>query len=185
MPVDWSRYPDSWPAIALAVKAAAGWRCQNCDLQCRRPGETFDTHRRTLTVHHRDGDPGNCAPENLVGLCSACHLRADAPMHAQHARETRDQRRQRDGGQATFATMDGWKFGLERRGMEYICDGCGRSVDEAEAHFPEDGGCLCPECWLRLQDDPNRAGRRCTEGGSNAYQRSTTRETATDRGSVG
>jgi len=113
MPVDWSRYPENWTEIALAVKEAADWRCQRCGLQCRRPGEPFDTQRHTLTVAHwPDSDTMNCAPENLLALCSACHLRADAPMHARHARQTRE-RRQRDGGQATFAAMDGWKSGLD------------------------------------------------------------------------
>jgi len=26
-----------------------------------------------LTVHHLDGDPANCTPENLVTLCQRCH----------------------------------------------------------------------------------------------------------------
>jgi len=33
-------------------------------------------HGYTLTVHHRDGDPGHNDPANLVALCQRCHLAA-------------------------------------------------------------------------------------------------------------
>ena len=51
MPMDKARYPADWKKIAQTVKEKAGWVCQGCGMQCRRPGEPFDTHRRTLTVH--------------------------------------------------------------------------------------------------------------------------------------
>jgi len=28
MPVDWSKYPDEWPEITLAVKIEADWQCE-------------------------------------------------------------------------------------------------------------------------------------------------------------
>lgn len=104
MPVDWNRYPADWNRIALVTKEAAQWVCQDCGMQCRRPGEPFDTHRCTMSVHHvgapkDDGGPGDphdkldVRPINLLALCSACHLRRDLPIHIQHAAETR--RRQR------------------------------------------------------------------------------------------
>lgn len=104
MPVDWTRYPDNWNDIARAVKDAADWICQDCGMQCRRPGEPFDTHRRTMSVHHLgatkdDGSPGNmhdkrdCRPCNLLALCSKCHLSRDLPGHMRNAAATR--RRQR------------------------------------------------------------------------------------------
>lgn len=100
MPMQKDRYPDNWPAIALAVKVAADWRCQDCDMQCRRPGEAFDTHKRTMSVHHVgaphvDGTPGDMhdkmdvRPENLLALCSACHLARDLPGHVLNAARTR------------------------------------------------------------------------------------------------
>lgn len=92
MPMQRDQYPSNWDEIALAVKDAADWRCQECGMQCRRPGEAFDTHRRTMSVHHIDHHPGNCEPANLIALCSACHLRADARHHARNARRTRDTR---------------------------------------------------------------------------------------------
>lgn len=82
MPVDWSKYPPDWPEIAHGVKDAADWKCEKCGRQCRRPGEPFDTHVRTLTVAHINHVESDCRPENLVALCSGCHLRYDAPMKA-------------------------------------------------------------------------------------------------------
>lgn len=89
MPMDRSRYPQNWTEIATRVKDDAGWTCRTCGRICRRPGEKFDTHRRTLTVHHIDGDPANSNPENLIAVCAPCHLQLDAAHHAAHARETR------------------------------------------------------------------------------------------------
>ena len=87
MPMDKARYPANWKEIALEVKEKAGWKCENCGAQCRKPGEPFDTHRRTLTVHHIDHVPENCWPENLIALCPKCHLRADAGWHAENRRK--------------------------------------------------------------------------------------------------
>lgn len=77
MPMDRTKYPDDWDAIACGVKCAVGWKCQKCGLQCREPGDPFDTHKRTLTVAHINHVEGDCRPENLVALCPACHLRYD------------------------------------------------------------------------------------------------------------
>jgi len=61
-------YPPDWPAIAQAVKVAAGWRCVRCN-------EPHDRDRGfVLTVHHLDLDPSNCRWWNLVALCQRCHL---------------------------------------------------------------------------------------------------------------
>lgn len=57
MPMDRKRYPPDWKKIALEIKENAGWICQNCGKQCRKPGEPFDTHRRTLTVAHMNHIP--------------------------------------------------------------------------------------------------------------------------------
>lgn len=65
------RYPDNWEQIAARVKRAAGYRCEHCGARHNRRG-------RVLTVHHLDGDPGNCADENLVALCQVCHLHIQA-----------------------------------------------------------------------------------------------------------
>ncbi len=88
MPVDWRKYPDDWDEIATGVKERSGWKCEICGMQCRKPGEPFDTHRRTLTVMHLNHDESDCRPENLKAACPKCHLRYDAGHHA----ETRIQR---------------------------------------------------------------------------------------------
>ena len=93
MPMDKPRYPANWREIAREVKDAADWRCAECGMQCRRPGEPFDTHRRTLTVHHINHTPEDCRRENLVALCSGCHLRADAKYHAEHRKEKKHEKR--------------------------------------------------------------------------------------------
>ena len=65
-------YPENWDAIATAVKVAAGWCCEHC-------GHEHDPeHGYCLTVHHLDGNKGNCEDSNLVALCQRCHLRIQA-----------------------------------------------------------------------------------------------------------
>ncbi len=87
MPMDRSRYPANWRAIADAVKEAAGWVCQQCGKQCRRPGQPLVIghpelgHQATLTVAHLDHDPEN-PHARLAALCAPCHLRYDAGHHA-------------------------------------------------------------------------------------------------------
>ena len=104
MPMRREAYPADWREIALAIKVAADWICQDCGMQCRRPGEPFDTHRRTMSVHHLgaprdDGSPGDMhdkmdtRPCNLLALCSRCHLARDLPGHVANAARTRRQRR--------------------------------------------------------------------------------------------
>lgn len=104
MPADKRRYPADWDNVALAIKEAADWVCGDCGRQCRRPGEPFDTHRRTMSVHHLgvprdDGSPGDMhdkmdvRPCNLIGLCSDCHLERDLPGHVLNAARTRRAKR--------------------------------------------------------------------------------------------
>lgn len=82
MPMQRNLYPIDWDRLARVVKDAADWQCQGCGLQCRRPGEPFDTHKRTLTVAHWDHNP-SAAIAFVVALCAPCHLRHDAPHKAQ------------------------------------------------------------------------------------------------------
>jgi hypothetical protein len=103
MPMDKSRYPDDWDAIALAKKEKADWTCEQCDKPCQRPGESifdlvhrlsdhwveelsgenrhgepvFKKQRFCLTVAHMDQNPANNADENLRALCCPCHLKYD------------------------------------------------------------------------------------------------------------
>jgi predicted HNH restriction endonuclease len=79
MPMDRSRYPENWDAIATQVKTEAGWTCERCKLKCIAPGDTKpDTRRKqaqqTLTVHHKNFLPEDNRRCNLIALCSRCHL---------------------------------------------------------------------------------------------------------------
>jgi len=75
-----NRYPDNWSEIARAIKEAAKWRCAKCGWQCIRPGEDTshlshsERMAKTLTVHHYNRVPEDNRPENLVALCTGCHL---------------------------------------------------------------------------------------------------------------
>ncbi|OYQ67557.1 hypothetical protein B9G53_00985 [Pseudanabaena sp. SR411] len=37
MPMNRKLYPPNWEAIALQIKEAANWTCQNCGRPCRKP----------------------------------------------------------------------------------------------------------------------------------------------------
>ena len=104
MPMDMARYPLDWNQIALRIKEEANWTCRDCGMQCRRPGEPFDTHRRTMSVHHigatkDDGSPGDMHDKmdvrdcNLIALCARCHLLRDLPGHVLSAAKTRRQKK--------------------------------------------------------------------------------------------
>ena len=83
MPMQRELYPPDWEEIAFTKKESAGWKCEVCGKQCRKPGEPFDTHKNTLTVSHQDHNPANCSDENLRAMCAPCHLRYDARHHAE------------------------------------------------------------------------------------------------------
>ena len=84
------RYPADWKVIAREIKDRAGWRCQVCGKQCRRPGEPFDTHRNTLTVAHLNHVPEDVRDGNLMAMCAPCHLKYDATHHAQTRKKRRE-----------------------------------------------------------------------------------------------
>ncbi len=61
-------YPPDWPAIAQRIKDKVGWKCE----RCQHPHDPASGY--CLTVHHLDGNPGNCADWNLAALDQRCHL---------------------------------------------------------------------------------------------------------------
>lgn len=71
----WTRalYPPDWEQITFQVKEEAGWKC----VWCGQPNDP-KTPGCTLTTHHLDGDPANCARKNLAALCQVCHLHDEA-----------------------------------------------------------------------------------------------------------
>lgn len=109
MPINKSKYPANWKAIATTVKENADWMCQQCQRPCKKPNESWDEFkyklakkskamyldccekpiRFVLTTSHKDHDINNNKPNNLAALCSVCHLRYDAKHHAANAKKTR------------------------------------------------------------------------------------------------
>ncbi len=80
MPSRHNRYPPDWKEIATAIKNNANWRCRKCGMQCIKPGDDTlhltpsERMARTLTVHHSNYVPEDNRPENLIPLCTGCHL---------------------------------------------------------------------------------------------------------------
>ena len=95
--IETSKRNTDWKRIATEIKEAAGWKCQKCGKQCRRPGEPFDTHKRTLTVAHLNHTPEDIRPENLQAMCAPCHLRYDAQHHAETRKSKREQAAKMEG----------------------------------------------------------------------------------------
>lgn len=100
MPIrDKTVYPPDWDERSLAVKEAAGWRCE-CTGWCGRGSDHLDkTDGRcvnrhgepafrtgsvvVLTTAHLDHDPENWDDPRLAGLCQGCHLHYDRGHHAE------------------------------------------------------------------------------------------------------
>ena len=72
-------YPSNWREIADAVKEDAGWCC----IRCAHPHDPPNGY--TLTVHHLDGVPSNCARWNLTALCQRCHLKIQSRVVMEQA----------------------------------------------------------------------------------------------------
>lgn len=99
-PENKSRYPADWPAISLAAKEAAGWRCA-CTGQCGRGthhGRCPNRHGQpaygtgttvVLTTAHLNHQPEDVRPDNLVAMCQGCHLHHDRAHHRVTAALTR------------------------------------------------------------------------------------------------
>jgi hypothetical protein len=51
MPMNRELYPGNWKDIARSIKAAANWRCIECDRPCRESGESWrDFNDRLLNT---------------------------------------------------------------------------------------------------------------------------------------
>ncbi len=70
-------YPVDWAELAATVKADAAGKC----VRCGHVHHYESGH--VLTVHHFDGDKGNCSRWNLMALCQRCHLSVQARVDPQ------------------------------------------------------------------------------------------------------
>lgn len=93
MPVDWSKYPDSWKSeIRPRILKRAGNKCEDCGAKNYKP------HPETgslvvLTIAHLDHDTEHNDDDNLRAWCQRCHLRYDRELHINNAKVTRKKRK--------------------------------------------------------------------------------------------
>ncbi len=100
------QYPPNWKAMALECKRRANFCCEWCGIAqgTERMSAKGKPYKVVLTVHHPHGDTLN--PDALIiALCQICHLRDDAPMHAQHAAITRKRKQEEQVVQLYGSTM--------------------------------------------------------------------------------
>lgn len=67
-----SGYTPDWDAVSRNVRAAAGYRCNEC-------GINLTDHKNILHVHHINGVKQDNTPSNLRPLCADCH--SHQPLH--------------------------------------------------------------------------------------------------------
>jgi 5-methylcytosine-specific restriction endonuclease McrA len=65
-------YIDRWNEIRKEIYKRDNWTCQECHNKCS--GIKSKTYKR-IQCHHIDQDKKNCNPNNLITLCSSCHIR--------------------------------------------------------------------------------------------------------------
>lgn len=113
MPMDRRRYPEDWEDVVLRVRARAAGRCE-CRGECGVPhgggrcealhGDPLSNPSRFVVLTSAHLWRGPCAAHHaadfkcgelthLLGMCQACHLRYDIPLHVANARRTRHARR--------------------------------------------------------------------------------------------
>ena len=75
-------YPKNWEEIARNIKERDSWTCQNCLLPFGQGNTKLTINGKflVLIVHHKDRDTMNSDGDNLVTLCSSCHLKAEGPL---------------------------------------------------------------------------------------------------------
>jgi rubrerythrin len=82
-------YPPDWNALALACKNRAGWMCEVCGRQCRRPGESLIASPRTLTVTQRIQSGDDFSGANLIALCPNCRHKQETTQQFQQISKKR------------------------------------------------------------------------------------------------
>ena len=79
-------YPENWDEIAKAVKDEANWKCVRC-AHIHAPEDGY-----TLTVHHLDLNPANCAWWNIphISLSTLAINYLRESVHVQEGKEKND-----------------------------------------------------------------------------------------------
>ena len=74
------RYHPEWETVSRYVRELFDFYCARCGKDCRNSKNA----ESVLQVHHIDENPGNNDLENLIPLCSVCHLKIEkeARLHA-------------------------------------------------------------------------------------------------------
>ncbi len=75
-----SRYHPEWNTVSRYVRELFNFYCARCGKEC----SVKTNPDMVLQVHHIDENPGNNDLENMIPLCSSCHLKIEkeARLHA-------------------------------------------------------------------------------------------------------
>lgn len=106
-PENAGRYPADWRLISFGIRFGRGeGRCEctgecgrercrpRCDAEHGKPHPVSGSVVVLTTAHLADPIE-DCRPENLRGMCQACHLRYDMPRHQAVQRQNREAKRRR------------------------------------------------------------------------------------------
>lgn len=78
-------YTPDFPVISRAIREAAGWVCDGCDLDLSHPD-----HRKYLHAHHIDSQKWDNSRGNIRPLCIECHASQPDHSHIKSDRNYRD-----------------------------------------------------------------------------------------------
>lgn len=78
-----SRYIKDWHILSRLIRSIYNYHCANCFKDCSNP----KFYKDKLQVHHIDENPRNNKFDNLIPLCSSCHLKIEkeARVHAPYS----------------------------------------------------------------------------------------------------
>lgn len=97
MPMRRELYPPNWQEIVASVRNRSGNHCEGSPAYPDCRAENGQPHPVTgskvvLTTGHLNHDHGDGRLEVLRHWCQRCHLAYDRPIHAEHARRSRERR---------------------------------------------------------------------------------------------
>ena len=63
-------YNSEWKKLSEKIIIERGEKCERCG----RKRDRYERNKFWLTVHHKDRNPANNNPDNLIVLCPKCHF---------------------------------------------------------------------------------------------------------------